>query len=70
MVALAFKLCINIDVALATHVAAVGLVDIILGKYAPNPAIQGEGWSLPDRQWICVIRHRMINMHGLKQFLL
>ena len=37
-----------------------------LGKYAPNPAVQGDmGWILPKhRQWICVIRQfcRMINM--------
>ena len=37
-----------------------------LGKYAPNPAVQGDmGWILPEhRQWICVIRQfcRMINM--------
>ena len=27
-----------------------------LGKYAPNPAVQGDmGWMLPEhRQWICV----------------
>ena len=39
-----------------------------LGKYAPNPAAQGDmGWVLPEhRQWICVIRQfcRMINMEG------
>ena len=37
-----------------------------LGKYAPNPAVQGDmGWILPKhRQWICVIRQvcQMINM--------
>ena len=39
-----------------------------LGKYAPNPAVQGDmGWMLPEhRQWICVIRQfcRMISMDG------
>ena len=37
-----------------------------LGKYASNPAVQGDmGWILPEhRQWICVIRqfYRMVNM--------
>ena len=37
-----------------------------LGKYAPNPAVQGDmGWVLPEHcQWICVIRQlcQMINM--------
>ena len=39
-----------------------------LGKYAPNPAVQGDmGLMLPEhRQWICVIKQfcRMINMEG------
>jgi len=37
-----------------------------LGKYAPNPALQGDmGWSMPEhKQWLCVIRKwcRMINL--------
>ncbi len=41
-----------------------------LGKYAPNPAINGDmGWSMPQhKQWICVIRQwcKMLRMADSK----